>query len=67
MSTFEEYLERQHRLAEEKEQAAYRKSRRNCKTREERKLTRNINIGVAAFAVFLVVMAILALRATFGW
>lgn len=67
MNTFEEYLERQHQRALEKERAAYRKHRRNCKTREERRLTRNINIGVAAFAVFIVVMAVMALRATFGW
>ena len=35
------------------------------KTREERRLVRNINIGAAVFAVFIVWMAILALRATF--
>ena len=67
MNTFEGYLERQHQMAIEKEQAAYRKHRRNCKTREERKLTRQINTYVALFALFLVVMAIMALRATFGW
>ena len=32
---------------------------------EERKMVRNINIGAAAFAVFMVAMAVLALRATF--
>lgn len=32
---------------------------------DERKLVRNINILAAAFAVFMVAMAILALRATF--
>ena len=35
------------------------------KNYDERKLVRNINIGAAAFAVFMVVMAVLALRATF--
>lgn len=67
MGTFEEYLARQQRKAEGEALAAYRKHRRNCKTREERKLTRNINIGAAAFAVFMVCMAYLALQATFGW
>ena len=60
MRTFEEYLERQHRLAEMKQLERNRARRRRQRTREERRLTRNINIGAAAFAVFIVVMAILA-------
>ena len=67
MSSFEAYMARQQRRAEAEARAAYRKHRRNCKTREERKLTRNINIGAAVFAVFMVCMAYLALQATFGW
>lgn len=39
---------------------------RSSKTREERKLTRQINLYAALFAVFMVVLAVLALRATFG-
>ena len=37
------------------------------RARDERNALRAFNVGAAALAVFMVWVAILALRATFGW
>lgn len=46
----------------------YRERRyRSNKTREERRLVRQINLYAALTAVIMVVLAYMALAATFGW
>ena len=64
--SFEQCLERQDALEEDRMMKLQRRRRMRSRTREERRLERQLLIAWGVFALVMAWLAYMALRATFG-